>query len=60
MTNGDLIRRMTDEELIEKLGTACRRCAYYKQQKCIGGVYKTCAEGNLEWLQRESKAEIDS
>ena len=52
MTNGDLIRKMSDEELVEKIGCACRRCVYYKSKKCVGAD-KTCAEGNLEWLKRE-------
>ena len=56
MTNGDLIRKMSDEELVEKIGCACRRCVYYKSKKCVGAD-KTCAEGNLEWLKKEAKTD---
>lgn len=57
MTNGDQIRKMSDEELVEKIGCACRRCVFYKSKKCVGGVHNTCAEGNLEWLKREVKTD---
>ena len=29
MTNGERIRQMTDEELLEAIGLSCQRCVYY-------------------------------
>lgn len=55
-TNADRIRQMTDEELAESIGLACKRCAYYKvgRGEC-SGQDKECADGNLEWLKQEAK-----
>lgn len=54
MTNGDRIRRMTDEEFVKSIGLACKRCAYYKvgHGEC-SGQDKEYADGNLEWLKQE-------
>ena len=51
-TNADRIRQMTDEELAESIGLACKRCAYCAGNKCTGQD-KECAEGNLKWLKQE-------
>jgi hypothetical protein len=51
-SNADRIRQMTDEELAESIGLACKRCAYCAGNKCTG-CDKECAEGNLKWLKQE-------
>lgn len=53
-TNADRIRQMTDEELAESIGLACKRCAYYKvgRGEC-SGQDKECTDGNLAWLKQE-------
>lgn len=55
LTNGDRIRQMTDEELVESIGLACKRCAYYKvgRGEC-SGQDKECTDGNLAWLKQEA------
>ena len=52
MTNADRIRQMTDEELVESLGLACKRCAFVDGRKC-SGQDEECADGNLQWLKQE-------
>lgn len=51
ITNGDRIRKMTDEELADKLTDKCAVCAYHyaecETKFCI------CEEGVLKWLKQE-------
>lgn len=54
LTNGDLIRQMADEELVEDIGLACRHCQYFNMENMIcTEPDKDCTEGNLEWLKQE-------
>lgn len=53
MTNGDKIRQMTDEELVESIGLACKRCLY-SNGECDSGYGEGCITGNLEWLKQEA------
>ena len=57
-TNGDLLRAMTDEQLVRSIGLACKRCAYYEisRGEC-SGQDRECAEGNLKWIKREAKTD---
>jgi len=48
----DLIRAMTDEELVDAIGLSCQRCAYYYSRKDYDKK-NLCREGNLEWLKQE-------
>lgn len=58
MTNAEIIRQMTDEELVKAIGLACRRCAYCNVEngKCTEPD-KDCTDGNLEWLKQEVKTD---
>ena len=49
MTNGDKIRAMTDEELVEAGLIECPKI----YRNCTTG--KTCKECKIEYLQREAK-----
>ena len=50
ITNGDRIRKMTNEELAEMLHKGyCENCAY-RQDDCTD---ITCEEGILEYLNQE-------
>lgn len=54
-TNGDRIRKMTDEELavmldIHEINEVCNYCAYYHNYACHNGCYA----GILEWMQKEA------
>lgn len=53
LTNADLIRQMTDEELAEWLDLhgECNQCAYHPAQ-----CKTECNEGHLKWLKQEVKA----
>lgn len=52
MTNGDKIRAMTDEELVDSIGLACKRCIYHTDR--LGDCAdRECTDGNLAWLKRE-------
>lgn len=57
-TNRDLLRAMTDEQLVTVLGLSCRRCAYSKPGVgvCLG-VDEECRDGNLEWFRQEAKTD---
>lgn len=50
MTNGERIRQMTDEQLVELLH--CGECAYRKSdaETC---ERNDCDEGILKWLEQE-------
>lgn len=48
-TNGDRIRRMTDDELADVLQGQCACCAY----RLTGCTEKECKGGVLEWLKQE-------
>lgn len=52
-TNGDCIRQMTDEELVNHIGLSCKRCIYHTPRlgECTD---RNCTDGNLEWLRREA------
>lgn len=49
-TNGDRIRQMTDEELVDAFGFSCKRCVYCNWKICDEA---SCRDGNLEWLKQE-------
>lgn len=52
-SNGDRIRKMTDdEELLSAIGTGCYRCAY-NNGECDSRYGEGCIAGNLEWLKQE-------
>ena len=57
MTNADRIRKMTDEELLDKLDdlTACECCFYRKfHNKCYpDSLFDSCREGIMRWLKEE-------
>lgn len=48
-TNGDRIRRMTDDELADVLQGQCACCAY----RLTGCTEKECKGGALKWLKQE-------
>ncbi len=52
VTNGDLIRQMTDDEIVKSIGLACKRCVYHTARidECAN---QDCTNGNLEWLKQE-------
>lgn len=50
ITNGDRVRSMTDEQLIDLLhGDPCKSCAY-ESGRCDD---KSCRDGSLAWLKLE-------
>lgn len=51
MTNGDRLRKMTDEELSDKLTDKCAVCAYWYSE--CGKKFCLCEQGVLEWLKQE-------
>ncbi len=52
-TNGDCIRRMTDEELANAISNVpwCEECPYNSGEHC--GEPRTCTEGGILWLRKE-------
>lgn len=57
MTNGDMIRAMTDEELAE-LFDQCADC-----QMCIDHptqCHDECIDGYLKWLRKEAVEDADN
>ena len=58
-TNGDRIRKMSDEELANFLETVCgcSVCSLdYESGQCLGYTSrKVCVENKLKWLQEEFK-----
>jgi hypothetical protein len=48
MTNGDKIRAMTDEELVDVL--RCNCCAFHNMPECAS---IDCKEGHMIWLKQE-------
>lgn len=51
MTNGDKIRNMSNEELIQTLsGSKCCMCAYKYMSNCFG---ENCNDGVAKWLKQE-------
>ena len=51
-TNGDRIRQLTDVELVESIGLACKRCVY-RSDRVGDCADQSCTEGNLSWLRQE-------
>lgn len=49
-TNGDRIRNMTDEELVDVL--RCKCCAFHNMPEC---ETIDCKEGHMLWLKQEVK-----
>lgn len=47
-TNGDKIRAMTDEELVDVL--RCNCCAFHNMPECAS---IDCKEGHMIWLKQE-------
>lgn len=61
MTNGDRIRKMTDEELAEmfdiyEIDEVCNCCAYHHNNSC----HNRCYAGILEWLKQEASGDGES
>lgn len=58
MTNGDRIRKSTDEELAETLYLTCDQCVYAPFATgvwdCVKRGWK-CAEGRARWLGEEER-----
>lgn len=57
MTNADIIRKFTDEELREFISYAssCSCCIYKDGSDCESDSSKSCRTGVLEWLEQEVK-----
>lgn len=55
MTNADIIRKFTDEELGEFISYAssCSCCIYKDGSDCESDSGKICHTGVLEWLKQE-------
>ena len=61
MTQADLIRSMSDEELAEVIASGelcaiCPVCKYYGTEDCYvenDGTSKNCSQGIIQWLQSE-------
>lgn len=49
LTNGDIVRQMTDEELADVLQGQCACCAY----QLTGCTERECKNGAYEWLKKE-------
>ena len=55
MTNGDKLRRMTDEQITDKLvSNPCSVCVY-EIEDCTTDQTLKCADGVLAWLKEEAK-----
>ncbi len=54
MTNGERIRKMSDEELAEFLDDYddCEHCTA-REETCNNGIF--CYEGVLDWLKQEAE-----
>ena len=52
MTNGEKIRRMSDEELVSILRCPASMDEYYEMNECL---FTTCSECKLKWLKEEAK-----
>ena len=57
MTNADMIRTMSDEELqcflLEQEYNGCEHCINGKLEDCALINTKPCRDGLLDWLKRE-------
>lgn len=55
ITNGERIRQMTDEELVELIftGYGCNMCVYENLNPCS----TCCKEGLTKWLKQEANDE---
>ena len=51
MTNGDMLRQMTDEELAGVLSGQCACCGY--QYESCGTDFSLCDRGVLKWIKQE-------
>lgn len=58
MTNGDYIRKMTDEELAEWLTDGHEQCDLCAQNLC--DFDSDCVQGVLKWLKQEVKEDAGS
>jgi hypothetical protein len=54
MTNADLVRNMTDEEIRDCLKGSCDYCIY-RHEKCFHNDSMACSNGILSWLRSEVK-----
>lgn len=61
MTNGDRIRKMTDEELSEFFAVyiECRNCPLYDEKGLGAGCKGDCKAGATEWLKQEAKDDAE-
>lgn len=53
MTNGDRIRKMKDEELVEVL--RCKCCAFNNKPEC---ATIDCKIGHMMWLEEKVKEDV--
>lgn len=54
MTNGDIIRKMSDDDLgFWKACPVCESCAWFKNRECGDGTEYNCFNGTIAWLKKE-------
>lgn len=51
-TNGDMVRAMSDEELVELYFSPCQKVCVYGGCNCTNAM---CRSGMLAWLRQEAK-----
>lgn len=55
LTNGDIVRQMTDEELADVMQGQCACCAY----QLTGCTERECKDGAYKWLKQEKADYFD-
>lgn len=52
MTNGDMVRKMTDEDICNRVLAGQCNCCIYQFTGCSSDI-KDCYDGVLQWLKQE-------